>query len=155
MATVSYFINKDNAKALNAKSTAKRLENAAKLREAAAITDELIANAKANTENSEVFLASVLARVRKQISDTLTSLDEDNLEPIDRERLSRSLGVLLEQDRQLSNRPLPGTLKPSSKPAKQSRTSYPEPEPQYSVIHEAPKPVPVPKPDAGLDGDGI
>lgn len=124
---ISGVITVENARELAAKSLAKRLENAAKLKEAAAITGSLSAVLDAQAETSGVFRANVHSRVRKQIQAVIEML-EGAKEAIEVERLSRSLSSLLEQDRILSGMPLPGTLRPSKERAKRHTSGSPEPE---------------------------
>lgn len=101
---------------------------------------------------TEQFRTETLMRVREEIKSTLDKLkDEDgDLEAIDRERLSRSLGVLLEHEGHLSGRPKSGVLKPSSKPTRQVAIHEPTPVP---VAISQPEPVSVNAPKVEVSGD--
>ncbi len=57
------------------------------------------------------YVQSRLERVRKHIEDTDQALSKAS-DPLDRERLSRALGVLMEAERKLAGRPDPGSFKP-------------------------------------------
>ena len=104
-------ITVENARAMAKASLAKRLENAAKMREAAAIAEKLSVVVGAQAEVSEMFKLQVLNRVRKQIESILQSLeDEKDADAVD--KLCRSLDKLMEQERKLSGRPLPGSYRP-------------------------------------------
>jgi hypothetical protein len=127
---IAPFINANNARELAKLSLAKRLENAAKYKESLAIANDVQAIAGAQADSSTLFTMAVLNRVRKQIETILASLEELP-KPDEVDKLCRSLDKLMEQERKLSGRPLPGSLRPSSKPAKQSRSSDPVPEPEF------------------------
>lgn len=68
-----------------------------------------------------------LARVRQQL-DQLYKLWQGETDPGKLDRLASAQARLHEQERQLSNRPLPGTLRPvQSKPARSQPASEPVP----------------------------
>lgn len=79
------------------------------------------------------FRDKTLTRVRERIEATLDKLSDAELPAIDQERLSRSLGVLLEHEGHLSGRPKSGVRKPVVDKPKRSPASYPEPIPQFQV----------------------
>lgn len=120
-------ITPERAKQLQALGVKARLENTAKLKEAAQIGQQLLETQAVISESNETFIANVLARVRKQIESVMKMMEKET-DAGDIDKLARSLGTLLERERILSNRPAPGSLKPSSKPAKRSQ-SFAQPEP--------------------------
>lgn len=63
----------------------------------------------------------MLARVRKQL-DRLFSMFADEPDPMKLDRLASAIARLSELERQLANRPLPGTLRPAA-PSKAQRTT--------------------------------
>lgn len=82
------------------------------------------------------YAEKTLIRVRISLDESFEMMKGEE-DANKRDRLASSIAKLAELDRQLSNRPLPGTLRPNAKPAKQRATSYPEPVPQAEIIHEA------------------
>ncbi len=85
------------------------------------------------------YISERLARARKQV-DMLSDMLECEEDPQKLDRLASALARLSEIERQLANRPLPGSLKPSQ-PRQQQRSATVEP------IGPAPvQSVPEPKP---------
>ena len=83
------------------------------------------------------FAGKTLARVRKQIESLLDCLSkEDDPQRID--RLASALGRLNEIERQLAGRPMPGSLKPSSKPARIQVQAEPTPIAPQPVVSDSP-----------------
>ena len=78
------------------------------------------------------FADKTLVRVRKQIESLLDDLSIER-DAQKKDRLASALGRLNEIERQLAGRPIPGSLKPSSK---QSRSS-----PQVEPTPITPRPV--------------
>ena len=89
-------------------------------------------------EHSLDYTAIRLMRVRKQL-DRLDELASEETDPKRCKEFADATSRLQEQERQLAGRPLPGTLKPSSRngPARPSISpavpSTPTPEPKSSV----------------------
>jgi len=120
----------ENARAMGAKGLVARLENKVKRQAMLIEAEKQIDKAL----ELGVFTQDRLLRVRKQLS----MLDERIQAEIDKARpdgqlLDRMVSAqsrLAEQERQLAGRPLPGSLKPSSrppKPVKQAPTILPDP----------------------------
>lgn len=79
-------------------------------------------------EVADDYASQTMIRVRSILDGQLKRIvDEDDPNKID--RLASAISKLAELDRQLSGRPLPGTLKPTSKPPKRNTSSFPEPIP--------------------------
>lgn len=79
------------------------------------------------TEQSEDYTEQRLTRTRKQIDMLSDALEEED-DPQRIDRLASAIARLSEIERQLANRPLPGSLKPSSKPSRGQ--SYPTLDPR-------------------------
>ncbi len=86
-----------------------------------------IATPIANPTIEPDFASQRLVRVRQEIlrQDEMQKASKD---PDEIEKLSRSLKALSEQERILAGRPMPGSLKPSSKPARRLAPAEPMPE---------------------------
>lgn len=84
--------------------------------------------AQVTAEDSEIYRTKRLSRVRKQL-DLVDGMIEQEIDPSKLDRLASAQSRLSEQERQLSNRSLPPTLKASATPRKKpSSSSAPEPE---------------------------
>lgn len=120
------FITPENARELQQK--------AAKARSLAA-ANRVLANAKAEVAVQGLeFTEKLLARVRLQM-DQVYEAFRATQDPQKLDRLAAAQSRLAEQERQLSNRPLPGTLRPSTRQPKRSERA-PEP------IPDQPGPLP-------------
>ena len=64
-------------------------------------------------EDAPTYAAKRLARARKQI-DKLDGMIEEETDPQKLDRLASALARLSEIERQLANRPLPGSFKPTA-----------------------------------------
>ena len=120
------------AKELAAKSHEARRRNK-ELRELAELEEQNKALTVPQT-TPETYVDKRLIRVRAQI-DMLSDMLEAELDPQKIDRLANAITRLSGLEREYANRPLPGTLKPSSKPS-QSRPRTIEP-----------TAMPTPKPD--------
>lgn len=67
------------------------------------------------------YTAQILTRTRKQVKSTLDMLESET-DPQKIDRLASALARLNEIERQLANRPLPGSLKPTQRPTKPAWT---------------------------------
>lgn len=111
------FITAENARELQQK--------AAKAR-ALARANRVLADARVEiaVQGAE-FTEKALARVRLQLDQVYEAFRKER-DPQKLDRLAAAQSRLAEQERQLSNRPLPGTLRPQS-PGKRSKLATPEP----------------------------
>jgi len=147
-------ITAETAASLAAKShEARRRNKLAKEQAVPAIVAPAIAAQVATDDYAE----KTKIRVRIILDDTFKRFEnEDDANKID--RLASALSKLAELDRQLSGRPLPGTLKPTSKPVKRMAQSF-EPSPQFEPESIPSQPVENQNtPISGMplgDGDGI
>ena len=107
---VNKFIGKENGKLLQALATKARLENAARLKEAAEIVKSIQATSVALTESGEVFRISSLARVRKQMQSILDDLTKED-DPAKLDRLASALERLERMERSLSMRAIAAPIK--------------------------------------------
>ena len=73
------------------------------------------ANAESMPDNAKLdgYLSKRLMRVRKQV-DKLDGMIEEETDPQKLDRLASALARLSEIERQLANRPLPGSFKPTA-----------------------------------------
>lgn len=111
--------------ALNAKECQQKSVEARKLhQEEKRIANELALIA-AMREQLPEYQTKRLGRVRLQL-DRLDQMLMTETDPQKLDRLASAQSRLSEQERQLSNRPLPGTLRPQS-PGKRSKLATPEP----------------------------
>jgi len=125
------------ARELAAKSHEARRRNK-ELRELAELEEQNKALMAPQT-TPETYVDKRLIRVRAQI-DMLSDMLEAELDPQKIDRLANAITRLSGLEREYANRPLPGTLKPSSKPSQaRPRTIEPTAIPQPVVI-EQPKP---------------
>lgn len=70
------------------------------------------------------YIEQRLLRVRKQLN-KIDGMIEEELDPAKLDRLASAQARLSEQERQLANRPLPGTLKPQSPKRTKSQSVEP------------------------------
>lgn len=118
--------------ALNAKECQQKSVESRKLRaEQKRIADELALIA-AMREQMPTYQAKRLGRVRLQL-DRLDEMLMTESDPGKLDRLASAQTRLSEQERTLSNRPLPGTLRPQ-RPSKRSREAAPEPLPEVDPL---------------------
>jgi hypothetical protein len=123
MSAINAPISKENARELSAIGNKVRWDayRAAKLAEENA-------KLKPATEGEiDGFNQARLLRVRKQLKKVDDMIDEET-DPSKLDRLASAAIRLNEQERQLSNRSLPPTLKASQPRAKRSASADPEPE---------------------------
>lgn len=71
------------------------------------------------------YVQDTLSRTRKQL-DRLFSLMEEEIDPQKLDRLASAIARLAEQERQLSGRPLPGSLRPRQEKSRRSHDVEPE-----------------------------
>lgn len=83
--------------------------------------------ALAVTEDQDTYRTKRLARVRKQL-DLIDGMLETETDPTKLDRLASAQSRLSEQERQLSNRSLPPTLKANQESKRKPRDVSPEPE---------------------------
>lgn len=133
-----HYITKKNAKEWAQRSaTVRRLHAEAKqLRIEADAAKEALAAYSAVDYRGER-----LVRVRKQLNNIDKSIDVAILKGDAKQikELADAQMRLNEQERQLANRPMPGTERPSNRKQKSSDPqpiTYPETEPQYMVLHD-------------------
>lgn len=111
-------INKSNAVEMQRRSIASYLARKA-----------LAADPAEKQRMAELFQEQRLVRVRKQL-EKLDGMLESELDPAKIDRLASAAARLEEQERRLSNRSLPPTLKAGTvKPSKRA-ASAPDPEPE-------------------------
>ncbi len=70
----------------------------------------------------DTFASKRLTRVRKQLDKLDRMIDEES-DPAKLDRLASAQARLAEQERQLADRPLPGSKRPAQEPAKLSRAA--------------------------------
>lgn len=117
----------ETARAYGRLGAAKRTSNLAKLKaelKAAKLALKTPAEPKAKPLPHEIFTSRQLSRVRKQI-DLLNDKLESAESAQDIDRLASAIARLSERERQLANRPLPGSYKPIAARPKRSYQSSP------------------------------
>lgn len=122
-------ICKANASQLGKLGAIKRMESLRARKEAEKNAEQSKASVKAENKAlacDPTFAEQVKARARKAIMATLDKLEQED-EPAAIDRLASGFSRLCEVERQLDGRPLPGSLRPSSKPAKAPSNHEPEP----------------------------
>ena len=72
------------------------------------------------------YVSQTLTRVRTQL-EKVYELFRDETDPAKLDRLASAQARLAEQERQLAGRPLPGSLKPSSKPNRSRASQFSQP----------------------------
>lgn len=115
-------ITSDNARELQQKAVASR-----KLRQEQKQAEAFAALTAAMAQQLPEYVAARLARVRLQL-DRLDQMLMDESDPQKLDRLASAQSRLSEQERQLSGRPMPGSLKPSNARSSRSRPSEPSAE---------------------------
>lgn len=101
------------------------LDHAARIAEE---NDKLkVALAEATAQDQDIYRTKRLVRVRKQL-DLVDGMIEAEQDPAKLDRLASAQSRLSEQERQLSNRSMPPTLKASQVKTKRSASGSPEPE---------------------------
>lgn len=143
------FITSENAKELG------RLSGIARRNKPKSIAKELAQIAPANAQNIVTdYLVKRLARVRNQI-DMLSGMLESESDAQKIDRLASALARLSEIERQLSNRPLPGSYKPERTSARRtiSISAMPEPIPIAASTQPVVQPQPITQTEAVSGSD--
>lgn len=111
---------RDNAKQFSAKANQARWSRAKQPKLPEAQAEQVPASP------DDGYVQTTVSRTRRQL-DRLFELMEEELDPQKLDRLASAIARLAEQERQLSGRPLPGSLRPKQKRTKRSNSSA-EPE---------------------------
>ncbi len=106
-----------------------------------------VAEAMAADQMMATFEGRTLARVRLQLDKVFEAFvieaDKSNSDASKLDRLASAQARLSEQERILSGRPMPGSLRPTTKATKPRISDMESPEPASSVIHTPTNSVPV------------